>query len=215
MVFLALLAQWALLAWRSNVLRLGGGGTPLSKEEEQAHWAFTGAGLAAVATLVGALLTYGHNTRRLRMERIETLTKSLALIGRDDGGYAPAAQVAGALGTLVYLGQDVVGVRTLGSAWEGEALDAGAACWLISTVVAKPETPPEVKTEAVEILRRNAAKVTRTEPGDFEWPRALWERWPVDLEVEARHHVLHAFFGALFSRSRQWWQPNRDGWSRR
>ena len=176
----------------------------ISADEYKALWAFIASGLATAATIVGVLLTNSHNRRILAFQEdletrkliaqtevdkrlaLDTAIRGLELIG-SEGKYAPTATIAGALATLVHLGHPVIAMRALDAAWHDDAVDAATGCWLISQVF--QEGSEESMLEAARLLRIHAKALcgSEAEIGTYEWPYAIYDKWPQQLPLDARN----------------------------
>jgi hypothetical protein len=80
---------------------------PAKQRSVQAFLAFIGGGLATAATVMASLLTWQHNKRAERQLELDTVVKGLESL--PDG----EARVAGAIATMVLLGQQPVAMRVL------------------------------------------------------------------------------------------------------
>jgi hypothetical protein len=173
------------------------------------------------------LLTKSHNERTLAFQQdienrklmaeaetdkrlaLDTAVKGLELLVAD-GGYAPKARIAGALGSLVHLGHPVIAMRALSAAWDDGAVDNATACWLIGEVL-KGDSG-EASREASILLRRHANKLPRKEEdGASEWPLPIQANWPSNVPADVRWRILQALAEMLLSRERAWW-GDRLGW---
>jgi hypothetical protein len=231
LVVLSLFALAAVLLLRSHVLS----SKSLTDEQTKSLWTFLGVAFAAVATLIGALLTEQHNRRtdaltqqavdREQIARqqqqmlardtenrlkIDTVTKVLELVTIDGGGYAPRACVAGAIATLMQLGGGEVGIRILGELWAAEAVDSDTAVWLIGRVLQDSGARSDEIVEAAALLGRQARRLVPTaddpEQGWYSWPMAFTDSWPATLPYEARTGLFTAAVEMLLAREFTWWQ---------
>jgi hypothetical protein len=141
---------------------------------------------------------------------LDTVVKGLELTA-EGGAYAPQAKIAGALAALVHLGHPVIAMRTLDSAWDDGAVDAATGCWLISEVYRTGSR--ESIVEASRLLRTHAKELSElsNQPGEFEWPSAIYDQWPINLPRDARVNNLISAIDVLLSRDETWWRHN-DSW---
>lgn len=212
------------LVIRSNLFRSS---DPLNGEQLRALWAFLGIALTATIAALGHLFTRSwHEKDRAQQHeaeaarrgtdrmnnaqlRLETVARSLELL-KGNEAYAPPAVVAGALATLVHLGYPIVAMRTLSSAWRDEAVDADAACWLISEVFNDGSAASQV--EAAGILRSHANQLAHFNEGQnvatFAWPHCLLADWPENLPPGARAQNLETLILVILSLERKYWRPN-------
>lgn len=200
-------------AARSGLFSLNG--RVLSDQQFRALLTFIASGFATIATVLGLLFTRSHNrrTEELTTARhresearliLESGVKSLELLVLSDGHYAPRARVAGALATLVHLGHPSIAMRTLRAIWSQDAVDSGTAAWLVSEVYKKRDSE-DIKLEAAYLLRDHVRKLPTDIRPQFEWPDALWERWPVDMPRVARYVNLTTVIYLLLEKERSWW----------
>jgi hypothetical protein len=216
-VVLPLYAIAATVCIRSNLFRFGRG--PLGDAQLKAVWTFLGAGIAAVATMLGALIAKSHNDRKEIIEsaanerlRLDTVVSALKLISHD-GSYSPKAMTAAGLATLVQLGHPIVAMRALGPAYEDNAVDVSTFTWLISQVlttdatVGTPKDLDDAKEEAAALLRTRAATdlTSLSVTGRFYWPEAIQTRWPSGLSRNAERSILLSIADLLLSQSKEWW----------
>jgi hypothetical protein len=201
LVLIPLYAISAAVAIRSGLFNLDN--KEISGEEYKALWALVGSGLATAATVIGLLITRTNNQRTSKQLELDTAIKGLGLIVMDNGEYAPKARTAGALSTLVHLGHPVIAMGTLAVVWEEEAVDPATACWLISEVF--DTGCASSKIEAAQLLRQYASTLSLRDAGVFEWPHALYHRWPIDLPRDARLDCMFAIVELVLSKDREWW----------
>jgi hypothetical protein len=194
----------------------------LTDEQLKSLWTFIGVGLAACATILGALLTKSHNDRTLVLEsdanerlKMDTVVSSLNLIC-NDGNYAPRAAIAGGLATLVQLGHPIIAMRALAAAVDDDgAVDMGTATWLIGQVLTAtvtkgtPADLVDAKQQAASLLLTLASAKELTEPakgfGEFNWPDAVTAQWPSGLSPNASGNLQYALIELLLSQSKEWW----------
>jgi len=183
-----------------------------------AELAFLASAFATLVSATGLWLTKTYNDRAEDRLVLETVATGLNMIGQD-GGYAPAAKVAGALATLIHLEHPVIAIRALRAAWLDGAVDAETATWLIGEVL---ETgTPGSKLEAARLLRSRVEVLTEGRADgslDLHWPYPLYENWPVTLDIEARIDILQAMVDLLLSRPLRAWRagdysPGARGYS--
>ena len=135
---------------RSDLWRFWG--EPFTADQFRAMFAFLGAALGVVATLVAALLTKANNDRALVQkeeseqrvlaqareaqdrQRLDTAISVLSLIKTEDQ-YAGKAVTGAAITTLVVLGYPVIAMRTLQAALNEQAVDSASAAWVIDQVL--------------------------------------------------------------------------------
>lgn len=135
---------------RSDLWRFWG--APFTADQFRAMFAFLGAALGVVATLVAALLTKANNDRTLvqkeeseqrvlaqareaqNRQRLDTAISVLGLIKTEDQ-YAGKAVTGAAITTLVVLGYPVIAMRTLQAALNEQAVDSASAAWVIDQVL--------------------------------------------------------------------------------
>jgi hypothetical protein len=242
-LFLPMYTITAAVVIRSGVFDFNG--KPLNADQYKAFWAFIAAALGSAATVLGLLFTRSHNQRTLAFQEdienrkllaeteanernaalqedaaarlsLDTVVKSLELITTNDGQYAPKAKLAGALAALVHLGHPIIAMRTLGSLWEDDKVDAGTAAWLISEVFREGTEGglEAAMMEASELLRRNVAKLSDGQSqGGYEWPEIIWGAWPQHIPINARMNNLVSIVGLLLSEKRDWWEGGTGyGW---
>jgi hypothetical protein len=217
LVILPLYAIAVTVCIRSNLFRFGSGS--LDDTQLKTVWTFLGAGLAAAATMLGALLAKSHNDRKEILEsaaherlKLDTVVSALKLISHD-GDYSPKAMTAAGLATLVQLGHPFVAMRALGPAYEDHAVDVGTFTWLISQVLTADTTAGtrkdlvDAKEEAAALLRQRAATdlTSVSGTGRFSWPEAIQARWPSGLSRNAERSVVLSIADLLLSQSKEWW----------
>jgi hypothetical protein len=191
----------ASFAIRTGVFDLGD--KSISNEEIQAVWTLVASGLATGASIIGLLLSRSHNERMLERTALDTVVKGLELIVGADGKYAPRARIAGALAALIHLGHPVIGMRTLAAAWEEDAVDPATGVWLISQVFETGSSSS--RHEAARLLRVHAGDLCAKKKGQFLWPSAIVESWPIYAPASARKHIVYAIHEVVLSRDRAWW----------
>lgn len=161
-------------AVRSGLLHFGS--TPITDTQVKIVSVLPASLVAGAITLAGILLTDAHNRRtsqlaseaeqnreRLAKEedrriRLEFVTKSIDLL-TEGQNYAKAAQVAGALATIVNLGYTSVALKTLESSWADGAVDANVATWLIDQAIVAGDH--DQITDASTILLAHAPELAR------------------------------------------------------
>jgi len=201
----------------------------ISNEELKALWTFIASGFATAATIIGLLLTRSHNNRTLIAQKkadernallqretsarlaLDTVVKSLELLIRNDGEYAPKAKVAGALAALVHLEHPVIAMRTLSAAWDDNAVDAATACWLISEVFAGGTEDSKYEAAMLLMLHVSELCMDDTRKGVFEWPSFIYLKWPMSIPRDARYVILISLIELVLSRNQDWWgqQPGQ------
>jgi len=207
-VVLPLYAIAASLLIRSGLFRHNGGS--VSNDQLKAAWTFLAAGVAAGATILGALLTKSYNDKNLASQNLNTVVSALGLISKD-GQYSTGAATAAGLATLVQLGHPIVAMRALRPAFMDKAVDCDTFTWLISqvltsnTTVGTPKDLEDAKEEAAGLLREFSGKLTDHDSADFSWPDALTARWPSGLSANAAWNVMYAMVNLLTSEKKEWW----------
>jgi hypothetical protein len=202
----------------------------LNNDQLKAVWTFLAAGLAAGATVLGALLTKSHNDRTLAVQdeneqrnhvlesdsnerlKLDIVVSTLNLICHD-GRYSPKAVTAGGLATLVHLGHPIVAMRVLGPAFEDNAVDPSTLTWLINQVLmakepmGTPEDLEDAKGEAAALLRKYASTdlTNNLIGGRFRWPDAATAEWPVGLPQNAAANLIAGLVELLLSQCKEWW----------
>lgn len=196
-------------------------------EQFKALWTFIGAGVAAIATILGAILTKSHNDRSLAVQadaerrknvleneasdrmRLDTVVQGIGLIATD-GKYAPRPVVAGGLATLVELGHPPIAMRVLAAALDDDGVDSETATWLINKgLVGKWQGAVE---SSASLLNRHARKFTDSSaPGFFSWPDGVTASWIVGLSPNAALNVLNGLIELLLSQPKDWWEGSW-GW---
>lgn len=194
---------------RSGLFRLKGGS--LSNDQLKAVWTFLAAGLAASATILGALLTKSYNDRNLAAQNLNTVVSTLGLISKD-GEYSTSAATAAGLATLVQLGHPIVAMRALRPAFEDKAVDPDTFTWLISQVLTSDTTVgtardlADAKEQAAALLSAFAGKrLIFHDNAQFSWPDAITARWPSGLSPNAALNVMYAMADLLTSEKKEWW----------
>jgi hypothetical protein len=212
---------------RSGIFRFD---RPITDDQFKSLWTFMGAGLAAGATLLGALLTMSHNSRTLALQRetaerqkvaeseaaerlkLDSAISGLGLISKD-GKYAPKASIAGGLATLVHLGHPVIAMRALSAALDDDAVDKDTAAWILGQVLTSSITTGtqddlrHAKREAAALLRSYAPKLTFANlPGAFAWPNCVHGQWPSGLHPNAEANLAKALMRLLCSQDPSWWR---------
>jgi hypothetical protein len=200
-VLLPLYAVSVAFAIRSGLFDLQN--RSIGADEYKAIWTFIASGFATAITIVGLLFTRSHNERTSHQLALDTVVKGLDLLVGSDGKYAPSARIAGALAALVHLGHPAIAMRTLSAAWSDEAVDPASACWLIGEVLRTGSS--ESKLEAAGLLRGHVNRLTYADKGTFEWPDAIWDDWPQNMQYNARYWVLLATVEMVLSRDKAWW----------
>jgi hypothetical protein len=194
LVLIPLYAISAAFAIRSDLFDLSR--TQITDEEYKAIWPLIASGLATSATVVGLLLARSHNERTLAFQEdienrklasqreveernaiyqaetssrlaLDTVVKCLELLVVEEGKYAPKARMAGTLAALIHLGHPVIAMRTLGAAWEEDAVESATACWLIGEVFQSGSNVS--RREGSRLLRGNAHKLGAIR-GHYDWP---------------------------------------------
>jgi hypothetical protein len=186
---------------------------PINDSQYKTLWIFIGSALGTVATYIGILLTHSHNRASLERQNLETVVQGLKLISTRKGNYATKGRVAGSLAALVHLGHPVIAMRVLSTAWDDGAVDLATAVWLINEVLTTGSESS--RFEASHLLCKHAADLCSTKTGaegEFEWPRVLREKWPIDVPKSGRFELLFAIAGVLLSRDKTWWN-NDDDWA--
>jgi hypothetical protein len=193
----------AVFAIRTGVFNLAD--RTISGDEYKAVWAFIASGFATSVTIVGLLFTRAHNKRVADQLVLDTAIKGLDLLVVEGGQYAPAGRIAGALATLVHLGHPGIAMRSLHAVWNEGAVDAPTACWLISEVFRTGSK--ESMVEASVLLQEHASELTagRNQQGQFYWPDALYDEWPLHIPYEARFNNFASLLDLLLSRDKDWW----------
>jgi len=212
----------------------------VNNAQYKALFTFVGAGLTASAALIGSILVWTHNNRSraqlqldnqkareqheqdqeqlaahnklvIEQQKLDKVVKGLELIAQGDS-YARPARVGGALAALVQLGQPVIAMRILDSAWEDGAVHSRTACWLIDEVTRVGDTPAAI--DAAQLLAQHADKLT-FDAGRLRvcyWPPALINERPRALSEECKEQILIAITRLLVSRSAEWWE-DRCAWT--
>jgi hypothetical protein len=203
MVVLPLYVISVVFALRSGLFHLND--RSISGDEFKALWAFIASGFATAASLVGWLLTRSSNERTSNQLALDTAVKGLELLVGSDGEYAPTARTAGSIAALVHLGHPIIAMRVLSSAWDEEAVDAATACWLISEVFQRGSQ--ESMLEAALLLKAHARQLCKRNDrkGEFNWPSAIYDRWPLNIGLESRYLNFLSVIEVLLSRDRAWW----------
>jgi hypothetical protein len=221
------LAVAAATAIRSGLFSLR---TPIDDEQVKALWAFIGAGIAAVATLLASLLTFSHNRKTLALQResearkqnleqeaairatLETVISGLGLVTTGNT-YAPKAAIAGGLACLVQLGHPTIAMRALAAALNEDAVDRDTTAWLLGQVLVTNITTGTqqdliaARGEAAALLRSYAPRLTfPDDEGAFSWPDVLLARWPQGLEGKAQSNLVLALVRLLLSQDKTWWR---------
>jgi hypothetical protein len=194
-VVLPLYAISIVFALRSDLFNLND--RSISGDEFKALWAFIASGFATAASLVGWLLS--------NQLALDTAVKGLELLVESNGKYAPTARTAGSIAALVHLGHPVIAMRVLSSAWDEEAVDSATACWLISEVFQRGSQ--ESMLEAALLLKAHARQLCKgnDRKGEFNWPSAIYDRWPLNIGLESRYLNFLSVIEVLLSRDRSWW----------
>lgn len=184
-----------------------------SPEQVKLFLTFIGGGLATAATLFAALFTREHNMRERRRLRLETVLKSMDSLPE---GSAP--RVAGALSTMVLLGQQRIAIRVLEPAWERNIVDYGTATWLIGQVLTGDSayadqidgdrTDEAAIEEAAVLLANHADQLT--DERMYYFPGHFLKRWSTEKELpySAKNNLLLAMGRMLVSRDKAWWSPS-------
>lgn len=200
-----------MLAVRSGLFN--GRGTPNS-ESIKVFVAFIGGGLATAATVFGWLLTREHNERERWRLRMEAVLKSLESL---PAGEQP--RLAGALSTIVLLGQPRIATRVLGPAWEKGSVDPGTATWLVGQVLAGSgassylmdgDRPDEAAiNEAAALLKRHSGELAEEGVRGPNFPGYFFRRWTTrkELPFPAKEDILLTIGGMLLTRDKGWWCP--------
>lgn len=209
LVVLPMTVMVGLLAVRAGMFRVSGTPDP---QQTSVFLAFIGGWLGTAATVLGMLFTWQHNRRERYRLGLETVIKSLDCL---EPRQSP--RVAGALASMVLLGQPRLALRVLASAWKDDLVDAEAATWLIGQILTgdnarrgtgdgDPVDQPAV-VEAAVLLRQHTGKLTNDEPGSFSFPGHFSGEWCTDPELphEAKAHLLIAMGKMLASRDKEWW----------
>jgi len=232
-LILPLYAIAVTISIRSNLFRLGA--EPLSNDQLKSVWTFLAAGLAASATVLGALLTKSHNDRTFDLQRaseerqqvlstetnerlkMDSVISGLNLICHEDK-YSPKAATAGGLAALVQLGHPIIAMRALAAALPDGAVDNDTATWLISQVLTTtvttgtPQDLNAARQEAAALLQVYAPRFTVTaEKGLWAWPDAVTTQWPSGLPQNCAFNLLVALSELLLSQTRDWWR-GYDQW---
>jgi hypothetical protein len=236
LLVLPLYAIAVVISIRSELFRFKG--APFSNSQLKAAWTFLAAGLAATATVLGALLTKSHNDRTLALQSeterrqrlfetetnerlsMDSVINGLELMCRN-GEYSPKAITAGGLATLVQLGHPIVAMRALAAAMPDGAVDDDTATWLISQVLTATTTKgtswdlEAAKEEAANLLYKYAPYLTdaSSENADFSWPDAVTAQWPEGLPQNASLNILAALVELLLSQRKEWWKSNGQTYS--
>lgn len=228
LLILPLYAIAVSISIRSGLFRFDG--KPLSNDQLKSAWTFLAAGLAASATVLGALLTKSHNDRTFALQRaneerqqilnIETnerLSMDSVISGLNlichEGKYSPKAAAAGGLAALVQLGHPILAMRALAAALPDGAVDNDTATWLIGQVLTTTVTKGTLqdlnaaRQEAASLLEEYAPKFTVVaDKGAFSWPDAVTTQWPSGLPQNAAINILMGLTELLLSRQKDWWQ---------
>lgn len=217
---------------RSDLWRFWG--EPFTADQLRAVFAFLGAALGVVATLVAALLTRANNDRTLVQkeeseqrvlaqareaqdrQRLDTAISVLSLIKTEEQ-YAGKAVTGAAITTLVVLGYPVIAMRTLQAALNEQAVDSASAAWVIDHVLgdatAHGDGRPS-REDAVGLLYDHYRVFTDdTRPGKFEWPRCAAGQWPPGLGQQGGWTLMLAMLRLLTSRPASWWTADDLTWS--
>ena len=170
--------------------------------------------LGTTASIAGTWITKQHDDRTDARLTLETVTTSLNLIGQS-GGYAPSAQVAGALATLIHLDHPVIAIRSLRAAWLDQVVDTETATWLIGEVLDSGRN--ESQCEAARLLFSKASALCGPLRGsdrafDIHWPYRLYGRWPFQLPLDARMDVLRTLMAMLLSKPYSSWRRTGYYW---
>jgi hypothetical protein len=211
LIVLPLYAIAVVLFVRSGLFKLNGGS--FSNDQLKDVWTFLAAGLAASATILGALLTKSYNDRNLAAQNLNTVVSALGLISKN-GQYSTKAATAAGLATLVQLGHPLIAMRALGPAFEDKAVDRDTFAWLISqviiskTTVGTPQDLESAKEQAAALLRAFIEKrrLTDRDSGQFSWPDALTAQWPTKLSQNAAWNVMNSLAELLLSERKKWWR---------
>ena len=207
-VALPLYAIAITLLIRSGLFTLNGGS--LSNDQLKAVWTFLAAGVAASATILGALLTKSYNDKSLASQNLNTVVSALGLISKN-GQYSTGAATAAGGATLVQLGHPIVAMRALRPAFMDKAVGRDTFTWLISQVltskatVGTPRDLQDAREEAAMLLREFSGKLTDHDGTDYSWPNALAAQWPSGLSVNTAWNLMYAIANLLTSESKEWW----------
>jgi uncharacterized integral membrane protein len=175
---------------------------------------FIGGGLAAAATLLGALLTKGHNDRERRRLELESVIRSLESMRPGSKG-----RVAGVISATVLLGQPRVAIRVLEPLWQDGEVDPATATWILDEVLIADDEHlsqlggehlvDDLQIEAATLLLKHAERGELTNPADvkgsYYFPGHFMHRWHTELPDLAKQDLLLAMGEVLVSRDRDWW----------
>lgn len=179
----------------------------LSTDQLQVFMVFIGGALATSATVIGALLTDGHNRREERRLALDTVTRTLQ--------YLPQGQkesVAGALATMVLLGEQSIAMRVLLPAWDRGLVDDATATWLVGQVLLGANKDESAAREAAAILVLQADHLTDPDrPGSWSFPSCV-DRWDPTWPVGAQRDLLRAMAKVVLSREPTWWSTRPPAW---
>ena len=197
---LVLYGGFVILLWRLGILDVDG------KTDTQVLAAVLGllGGLfAASLTFVGVLLKHSVDVRTLRLSwetearlRLETSIRAVQLLATSDGKTAPPTQQAGALFTLVHLGQLELALPLLREIWSRGEISSSAAVSVLDHALCSDDEA--LQRGAAWILAANAPRL-RDERACWDFPESVSLRWRNDLHVYAREGLVDALIGALVS----------------
>jgi hypothetical protein len=198
LIILPLLSAASILAVRSRLFV--GSGSPPSNDQLKAFLAFIGGGLATAATVMASLLTWQHNKRAERQLELDTVVKGLESL--PDG----EARVAGAIATMVLLGQQPVAMRVLEPAWRNNVVDSATATWLIGQVLSADQKDETAINEAASTLLLHASKLTDRDKRQYiSVPGSCFTVWHKGLPTRPRRQLLAAMAETLLSQEKGWW----------
>lgn len=197
---LVLYGGFVVLLWRLGVLDLDG---KTDTEVLAAVLGLLGGLFAASLTFVGALLKHSVDVRTLRLTwetearlRLETSIRAVQLLATSDGRTAPPTQQAGALFTLVRLGQLDLALPLLREIWPRGEISSSAAVSVVDEALRSGDEA--LQRNGAWIVAANAPRL-RDERACWDFPESVSLRWTTDLHVYAREGLLEALIGALVS----------------
>lgn len=173
-------------------------------DQIKVYLAFIAGGLATSVTFIAAIFSWDHNRMEHGRLILDSTTKDLEIIAEEK------ARVAGALASMVKLGQPVVAMRALGPIWTANAVDSYTATWLIDQVLNENRELSAVK-EAATLLQVHSKSLTDEESHAVSWPGQLHRHWNYYLPEYAKQQILKALIHVITSQSISWWQFNDTG----
>jgi len=150
-----------------------------------------------------------QNSVAERRLTLDTRAKVLELVSHE-GDYAPKAQVAAAVATMMELHGGPVAMRILGELWGDGRISTQAAVWLIEQVLEDEGASAADKGEAAANLWMNAAQlIPAKDDDDQDWnsfPDVLRGPWPTGLPESAKVLLVLMMIRAILARERAYWE---------